>query len=155
MNFTPCATKFPRRESVPLSPAISTHLDGVGLGFGNRAVFSTMERREQYDLFCNGQASCDGLLEPYFAVRKRPSMTAASWWRSDFSSSLTQNRRALYAGEIAMLPEQLTMFSLYEDEQPACEIDFFGYPIRYSRGAVDADVAGAQYGVVEIIHGGS
>ena len=31
--------------------------------------------------------------------------------KDDFSSSLTKNRYALYAGEIAMLPEQLTMFS--------------------------------------------
>ena len=46
----------------------------------------------------------------------------------DFSSSLTRNRHALYEGEIAMLPEQLTMFSLYEDERPECEIGFFGYP---------------------------
>ncbi len=111
----------------PFVPCFKYSMDGVGLGFGNRAVFSTMEKREQYDLFCNGQASCKGLLEPYFAVHKTL-YDRGIVVEDDFSSSLTQNRRALYAGEIAMLPEQLTMFSLYEDEQPACEIDFFGYP---------------------------
>lgn len=111
----------------PFVPCFKYSMDGVGLGFSSRAVFSTMEKREQYELFCSGQASCEGLLEPYFEVLKnlydRGIVTD-----SDFSSSLTKNRQALYAGEIAMLPERLTMFSLYEDEKPACEIGFFGYP---------------------------
>lgn len=111
----------------PFVPCFKYSMDGVGLGFSNRAVFSTMEKREQYDLFCNGEASCKGVLEPYFEVHKEL-YDRGIVVEDDFSSSLTKNRYTLYAGEIAMLPEQLTMFSLYEDEQPACEIGFFGYP---------------------------
>lgn len=111
----------------PFVPCYKYSPDGVGLGFSNRAIFSSMERREQYELFCKGQASCVGLLEPYFEAQKTL-YDRGILLESDFSSSLTQNRHALYAGEIAMLPEQLTMFSLYEDEQPECEIGFFGYP---------------------------
>ncbi|WP_040197129.1 extracellular solute-binding protein [Candidatus Soleaferrea massiliensis] len=111
----------------PFVPCFKYSMDGVGLGFSNRTVFSSEEKREQYDLFCNGQASCKGVLEPYFAAHKKL-YDRGIVVEEDFSSSLTKNRHALYAGEIAMLPEQLTMFSLYEDEQPACEIGFFGYP---------------------------
>ena len=111
----------------PFVPCFKYSPDGVGLGFSNRTVFSTVEKREQYGLFCSGQASCVGLLEPYFEALKKL-YDQGIVMEGDFSSSLTQNRHALYAGEIAMLPEQLTMFSLYEDEQPECEIGFFGYP---------------------------
>lgn len=111
----------------PFVPCYKYSPDGVGLGFSNRAVFSTMDKRKQYELFCRGQASCKGLLEPYFEVHKTL-YDRGIVVEGDFSSSLTRNRRALYAGEIAMLPEQLTMFSLYEDEQPECELGFFGYP---------------------------
>lgn len=111
----------------PFVPCFKYSMDGVGLGLSNRTVFSTAEKREQYDLFCSGQASCEGLLEPYFEVFKTL-YDRGIVVEEDFSSSLTKNRYALYAGEIAMLPENLTMFSLYEDEQPECEIGFFGYP---------------------------
>lgn len=111
----------------PFVPCFKYSPDGVGLGFSNRAVFSTPEKREQYELFCSGQASCAGLLEPYFEELKKL-YDKGIIAEDDFSSSLTKNRHALYAGEIAMLPEQLTMFSLYEDEQPECEVGFFGYP---------------------------
>lgn len=111
----------------PFVPCFKYSPDGVGLGLSNRTVFSTEEKREQYALFCSGQASCVGLLEPYFEVLKNL-YDRGIVVEGDFSSSLTKNRHALYAGEIAMLPEQLTMFSLYEDEQPECEVGFFGYP---------------------------
>lgn len=111
----------------PFVPCFKYSMDGVGLGFSNRAVFSSIEKQEQYNLFCDGQASCEGLLEPYFEAHKTL-YDRGIVLEEDFSSSLTQNRHALYAGEIAMLPEQLTMFSLYEDENPECEIGFFGYP---------------------------
>ena len=111
----------------PFVPCFKYSPDGVGLGLSNRAVFSTIEKREQYDLFCSGQGSCKGLLEPYFGALKKL-YDRGIVVQGDFSSSLTKNRHALYAGEIAMLPEQLTMFSLYEDEKPDCEIGFFGYP---------------------------
>lgn len=111
----------------PFVPCFKYSPDGVGLGFSNRVIFSTMDRREQYDLFCSGQASCKGLLEPYFEVHKTL-YDRGIVVDDDFSSSLTRNRHALYEGKIAMLPEQLTMFSLYEDEQPECEIGFIGYP---------------------------
>lgn len=111
----------------PFVPCFKYSPDGIGLGFSNRTIFSTVEKREQYKLFCSGQASCKGLLEPYFEVLKTL-YDRGIVVEGDFSSSLTKNRHALYAGEIAMLPEQLTMFSLYEDEQPECEIGFFAYP---------------------------
>lgn len=111
----------------PFVPCFKYSPDGVGLGLSNRTVFSTVEKRQHYNLFCSGQASCKGLLEPYFEGLKKL-YDQGIVVESDFSSSLTKNRHALYAGEIAMLPEQLTMFSLYEDEQPECEIGFFGYP---------------------------
>ncbi|WP_418667056.1 extracellular solute-binding protein [Allofournierella sp.] len=111
----------------PFVPCFKYSMEGVGLGFSNRTLFSTAEKREQYALFCNGQASCEGVLEPYFAVHKEL-YDRGIVVDDDFSSSLTKNRHAFYAGEIAMLPEQLTMFSLYEDEQPECEVGFFGYP---------------------------
>lgn len=111
----------------PFVPCFKYSPDGVGLGFSNRAIFSTMDKREQYELFCSGQASCKGLLEPYFEVHKTL-YDRGIVVDDDFSSSLTRNRHALYEGKIAMLPEQLTMFSLYEDEQPECEIGFIGYP---------------------------
>ena len=111
----------------PFVPCFKYSPDGVGLGLSNRTIFSTVEKREQYELFCSGQASCKGLLEPYFEALKKL-YDQGIVVEGDFSSSLTKNRHALYAGEIAMLPEQLTMFSLYEDEQPECEIGFLGYP---------------------------
>lgn len=111
----------------PFVPCYKYCPDWVGLGFSHRAIFSTMDRREQFERFCSGQASCRGLLEPYFEVQKTL-YDRGLVVEDDFSSSLTRNRHALYAGEIAMLPEQLTMYSLYEDEQPGCEIGFFGYP---------------------------
>ena len=111
----------------PFVPCFKYSMDGVGLGLSNRAIFSTMDKRERFHLFCSGLASCEGVLEPYFAVHKEL-YDRGIVVEDDFASSLTKNRYALYAGEIAMLPEQLTMFSLYEDEQPECEIGFFGYP---------------------------
>lgn len=111
----------------PFVPCFKYSMDGVGLGFSNRDIFSIMDKRVQYDLFCRGQGSCKDVLEPYFEAHKKL-YDQGIVVEGDFSSSLTQNRYALYAGEIAMLPEQLSMFSLYEEEQPACEIGFFGYP---------------------------
>ncbi len=61
----------------PFVPCFKYSPDGVGLGFSNRTVFSTVEKREQYGLFCSGQASCVGLLEPYFEALKN-SMTKES-----------------------------------------------------------------------------
>ena len=126
-EFYTLCDKISAKGIRPFVPCFKYSMDGVGLGFCNRYIFSTMDKREQYDLFCKGQASCEGLLEPYFAAQKKL-YDQGIVVEGDFSSSLTQNRHALYTGEIAMLPEQLTMFSLCEDEQPECEIGFFGYP---------------------------
>lgn len=78
----------------PFVPCFKYSMDGVGLGFSNRTVFSTSERREQYDLFCNGQASCEGLLEPYFAVHKEL-YDRGIVVDDDFSSSLTKTATPL------------------------------------------------------------
>lgn len=47
---------------------------------------------------------------------------------ADFTSSATENRKALYAGEIAMIPYNLDFASFYHVEKPACEIGLFAYP---------------------------
>lgn len=126
-EFYTLCSKISAQGIRPFLPCFKYSMDGVGLGFSNRDVFSTMEKRKQYDLFCKGEASCKGLLEPYFEAHKKL-FDKGIVVEGDFTSSLTQNRHALYAGEIAMLPEQLTMFSLCEQEDPECEIGFFGYP---------------------------
>lgn len=110
----------------PFVPCFKYSIRGVGLGFSNRTVFSDLEKKAQYDKFAKGEASCKGLLEPYYEVL-RTLYNKGIVVESDFSSSLTQNRQALYAGKIAMLPERLDMFSLCAQEQPDCEIGFIGY----------------------------
>lgn len=62
-----------------------------------------MDKREQYELFCSGQASCKGLLEPYFEVHKTL-YDRGIVVDDDFSSSLTRNRHALYEGKIDLIP---------------------------------------------------
>lgn len=110
----------------PFVPCFKYSVRGVGLGFSNRTIFSDLEKKVQYDKFAKGEASCKGLLEPYYEVLKTL-YDKGIVVESDFSSSLTQNRQALYEGKIAMLPERLDMFALYQQEQPDCEIDFIGY----------------------------
>ena len=75
----------------------------------------------------NKEASCEGLLEPYYEVLKQL-YDRGIVVESDFTSSLTQIRQIMYAGEIAMIPGDLSMYSLYEQEKPDCEIDFIGFP---------------------------
>lgn len=110
----------------PFVPCLKYSIDEFGLGLSSREVFSSVEQQTNYKAFIQGERSCKGILEPYYeALRKLYDQGLVV--ESDFSSSLTQNRHALYDGKIAMLPCDLNMFSLYEDENPNCEVDFIGY----------------------------
>ena len=113
----------------PFVPCFKYSVRDVGFGLSNREVFSTVEKKVQYDQFVNGEIGCKGLLEPYYEALKTL-YDKGIVVDADFSSSLTQNRQALYAGSIAMLPERLDMYSLYKQEQPDCEIGFIGYPTQ-------------------------
>jgi len=98
----------------------------VGLGLSNRQLFETIDKQLQYDAVVKGEGSCAGLLEPYYEVLKNL-YDRGIVVEEDFSSSLTQNRHALYEGKIAMIPNNLDMFSMYEEEKPDCEVGFIGY----------------------------
>lgn len=111
----------------PFVPCLKYSVQEVGLGLSNREVLGTGQKRAQYEAVVKGEASCEGLLEPYYGVLKEL-YDRGIVVESDFTSSLTKNRQALYAGEIAMIPAELGMYGLYEEENPDCEIDFIGYP---------------------------
>ena len=111
----------------PFVPCFKYSVRDVGFGLSNREVFSSVEKKMQYDEFVKGEASCKDLMEPYYEALKTL-YDKGIVIEEDFSSSLTQNRQALYEGKIAMLPERLDMYSLYKQEQPDCEIGFIGYP---------------------------
>lgn len=111
----------------PFVPCFKYSMCGVGFGLSNREMFSTIEKKDQYDLFVAGEGTCKGVMEPFYEALQTL-YEKGIVIDEDFSSSLTQNRKALYAGEIAMLPARLEIYSLYEMEQPDCEIGFIGYP---------------------------
>lgn len=110
----------------PFVPCLKYSLQEVGMGLSSRLVFSSSDKTVQYEKFVKGEASCKGLLEPYYETLKEL-YERGIIQEEDFSSSLTQNRYALYDGKIAMLPGNLDMYTLYEEEKPDCEIDFIGY----------------------------
>lgn len=111
----------------PFVPCLKYSVQEVGLGLTNRELLGTSEKRAQYEAVVKGEASCEGLLEPYYSVL-RELYDRGIVVEGDFSSSLTKNRQAMYEGEIAMIPAELGMYALYEEENPDCEIDFIGYP---------------------------
>ena len=111
----------------PFVPCLKYSVQEVGLGLSNRELLGTGEKRAHYDAVVKGEASCEGLLEPYYSLLKEL-YDRGIVVESDFTSSLTKNRQAMYAGEIAMIPAELGMYGLYEEERPDCEIDFIGYP---------------------------
>ncbi|RNL48132.1 extracellular solute-binding protein [Paraeggerthella hongkongensis] len=111
----------------PFVPCLKYSVQDVGLGLASRELFGTSEKRAWYDAVVKKEASCEGLLEPYYEVLKEL-YDRGIVVESDFTSSLTKNRQAMYAGEIAMIPNDLSMYGLYEQENPGCEIDFIGYP---------------------------
>ena len=111
----------------PFVPCLKYSVQDVGLGLTSRELFGTAKKRAWYDDVVNKEASCEGLLEPYYEVLKQL-YDRGIVVESDFTSSLTQIRQIMYAGEIAMIPGDLSMYSLYEQEKPDCEIDFIGFP---------------------------
>lgn len=114
------------RAFVPCFKYITT-VQRVGLGLSRPEVMDNADKVLQLEDYATRGASCRNLLEPLFdtvaGLAERGLVTA-----DDFGTSATKNRQALYAGEIAMIPYNYSFASYYEQEQPDCEIDMFGYP---------------------------
>lgn len=106
-----------------------TVLESVGFGLSFDQVFASAENQVKYQAFCRKTGSCRGLLEPSFeAVRglyEKGYVTA-----DDFSSSATELRQDLYAGKVAMMPSNVSIASFVEQEKPAAEIGFIGFPTQ-------------------------
>lgn len=106
-----------------------TTLQIMGLGLTYDDTLGSLERQNQYNDFVQGSASCEGLLEPMFellqTLYKKGIVTA-----DDFSSSATEVRHSLYAGDFAMMTTNLDILALYNEERPDCELDFIGFPTK-------------------------
>lgn len=113
----------------PFAPCLKYYatLESMGLGFSFDQVLASLEKQAQYNAYAQGEASCQGLLEPMFGVMKSL-YEKGIIKEEDFSSSATEVRHKLYEGEYAMMPTNLDILALYNEEQPDCELDFIGYP---------------------------
>lgn len=116
--FVPCLKYYTVNESV-----------AFGLSFGD--VFSSAANQVKYHSFYSGETSCKGLLEPSFQAVKnlydRGYIT-----EDDYSSSATELRQELYAGKVAMMPSNVSIYTFVRDEKPTDEIGFIGYPTKTS-----------------------
>lgn len=115
----------------PFAPCLKYYspLESMGLGLSFDEVLASLEKQTRYNAFAQGDASCQGLLEPMFITMK--SLYEKGIIREeDFSSSATKVRYKLYEGEYAMMPTNLDILTLYNEEQPDCELDFIGYPTK-------------------------
>lgn len=115
----------------PFAPCLKYYspLESMGLGLSYDEVLASLEKQTRYHAFALGEASCQGLLEPMFSTMK--SLYEKGIIRAeDFSSSATDVRHKLYDGEHAMMPTNLDILTLYNEEQPDCELDFIGYPTK-------------------------
>lgn len=113
----------------PFAPCLKyyTNIESIGFGFSFDDVLADLEKQTQYNAFIKQETSCKGLLEPMFQVLKN--LYEKGILRAeDFSSSATEVRYGLYNGEHAMMATNLDIVSLYQSEQPDCEIDFIGFP---------------------------
>ena len=110
----------------PFVPCLKYGVFNPAMGLSSRRVLSSVDEQRKYNEFVAGAASCQGIIEPYYETL-RTLFDRGIITEEDFSSSLTQNRRALYEGKIAMLPESMDMYALYQEENPDCEIEFVGY----------------------------
>ena len=113
----------------PFVPCLKyyTTLESIGLGLSYDSVFSDLEKQTHYNAFIRQEASCEGLMEPMFETL-RTLYEKGIITEADFSSSATEVRHSLYAGEYAMMATNLDIVALYQSEQPDCEIDFIGFP---------------------------
>lgn len=101
----------------------------MGLGLTYDDTLSSLENQAHYNDFVQGDASCEGLLEPMFELLQtlyKKGIVIAD----DFSSSATEVRHSLYDGDIAMMTTNLDILSLYSEEQPDCELEFIGFPTK-------------------------
>lgn len=114
--FVPCLKYYSPLESM-----------GFGLSFDD--VLASLENQSRYNAFAQGNASCQDLLEPMFGAM-RSLYEKGIITEEDFSSSATEVRHKLYAGEYAMMPTNLDILTLYYEEKPDCELDFIGYPTK-------------------------
>lgn len=115
----------------PFSPCLKyyTTLESMGLGLCFDDVLGDLEKQTQYNEFVRKNASCKNLLEPMFNVLRtlyeKGLITA-----DDFDSSATEVRHALYEGKNAMIVTNLDILTLYNEEQPDCELDYIGFPTK-------------------------
>lgn len=116
------------RPFVPCLKYYST-LESTGLGLSYDGTLSDLEKQARYNAFVQGDGSCRGLLEPMFEVM-RTLYEKGIINDDDFTSSATEVRHLLYAGEYAMMPTNLDILALYKEEKPDCELDFIGYPTK-------------------------
>ena len=115
----------------PFVPCLKYYspLESMGLGLSFDDTLADLGKQAQYNAFVLGDGSCQGLLEPMFGnMRKLYERGIIN--DDDFSSSATEVRHSLYAGEYAMMPTNLDILALYNEEQPDCELDFIGYPTK-------------------------
>ncbi len=115
----------------PFVPCLKYYspLESMGLGLSFDDTLADLGKQAQYHAFVQGDGSCQGLLEPMFG-NMRTLYERGIINDDDFSSSATEVRLALYAGEYAMMPTNLDILALYNEEQPDCELDFMGYPTK-------------------------
>lgn len=104
-------------------------IESIGFGFSFDELFSTMEGQENYNAFLSGNRSSEGLLEPMFTTL-RQLYEKDIIRKEDFSASATDRRHEMYAGEVAMLPGNLDVLTLYQQEKPDCEIGLMGFPTK-------------------------
>lgn len=104
-----------------------TVIESVAFGLSYDDVFASAENQVKYQAFYNRTGSCKNLLEPAFRAVKglyeRGYVTG-----DDFNSSATELRHALYSGDVAMMPSNVSIFSFAEQEKPDCKIGFIGFP---------------------------
>lgn len=102
-------------------------IEWLGLGFSYDEVLSDLEKQLHYNEFVQRKASCEGLLEPAFEVLKdfyeKGLLTEA-----DFSSSITQYGYDLLSGKTAMMPRNLDILRLPQEEGVDCELGFISFP---------------------------
>lgn len=102
-------------------------IESIGFGLSFDHMFSSMEGQSQYNAFLCGEVSSKNLLDPMFTTL-RGLYERDIIRKEDFSASATERRQQMYAGEVAMLPGNLDVLSLYKQEKPDCEVDIMGFP---------------------------
>lgn len=104
-----------------------TTISAVGLGLSVDAMLTDSERISAFYDYVLGEGKGLGVIEPILETQMNL-FDRGIVNEADYSSSATKNRKALYAGEIAMIPYNFDFNGFYSEEKPDCEIGFFGFP---------------------------